>query len=215
MHAPAPARRILGLSLAAAAAVTATACSTSNSGGGGTTVTITASPSASSSPAGSSSTPSPSPSTAGTGTAAPVAAPCTTGGLRVTKGASNGAAGTIYTAIDFTNTTGSACLLQGYPGVSLVSAGSNAGHQLGDDAKRTTVTPVRPVTLRPGQTAHANLGVADALNYPATRCKPLNAHWLKVFPPNQRAAAYVSFTTKTCGNKKVSTMTISAISSGS
>ena len=132
----------------------------------------------------------------------------------MSKGESNGAAGTIYTDIDFTNTSGSACVLEGYPGVSLVSAGTKAGRQIGDDAKRTTTTPVRAVTLGAGQTAHAVLGIAQALNFPAAKCKPVTAHWLKVFPPNQRAAAYASFTTKTCGNNKVSTMTISAISSG-
>jgi Protein of unknown function (DUF4232) len=207
MHAPAPARRILGLSVAAAAAVTATACSTSTPSGPTATVTITA---------GSSSAPAPSPSTgASTGSASPAAAPCRTAGLRVSKGATNGAAGTIYTNIDFTNTSGAACMLEGYPGVSLVSAGNNGGKQVGDDAKRTTTAPVRAVTLEAGQTAHAALGVAEAANFPAARCKPVTAHWLKVFPPNQRAAAYVPFTTKTCGNSTVPTMTISALRTGS
>ena len=214
MHAPVPARRILGLSVAAAAAVTATACSSSTSSGPTASVTITRS----SSPAGSSSAPAPSPSPstgASTGSASPAGAPCTTAGLRVSKGATNGAAGTIYTNIDFTNTSGAACVLEGYPGVSLVSAGNNGGKQVGDDAKRTTTAPVRAVTLGAGQTAHAVLGVAEAGNFPAARCKPVTAHWLKVFPPNQRAAAYVSFTTKTCRNSTVPTMTISAIRTGS
>lgn len=133
----------------------------------------------------------------------------------MSKGATNGAAGTIYTNIDFTNTSGTVCVLEGYPGVSLVSAGNNGGKQVGDDAKRTTTAPVRAVTLGAGQTAHTVLGVAEAGNFPAARCNPVTAHWLKVFPPNQRAAAYVSFTTKTCRNSTVPTMTISAISAGS
>jgi hypothetical protein len=211
MHAPVPARRILGLSFAAAAAVTATACSSSTSSGPAATVTITRS----SSPAGSSSAPAPSPSPSTGASTGSAAAPCATAGLRVSKGATNGAAGTIYTNIDFTNTSGAACILEGYPGVSLVSAGNNGGKQVGDDAKRTTTAPVRAVTLGAGQTAHAVLGVAEADNFPAARCKPVTAHWLKVFPPNQRAAAYVSFTTKTCRNSTVPTMTISAISTGS
>ena len=142
------------------------------------------------------------------------APPCTTAGLRVSKGAPNGAAGTIFYNIDFTNTSGTACVLEGYPGVSLVSAGSNAGHQVGDDAKRTTTTPVHPITLAGGQTAHAVLGVADAGNFPAAKCNPVTAHWLKVFPPNQRAAAYVSFTTQTCASTTQPTMTIAAMASG-
>ncbi len=106
-------------------------------------------------------------------------------------------------------------MLEGYPGVSLVSAGTTAGAQIGDDAMRTTTTPVRPLKLGRGQTAHAVVGVAVADNFPVAKCKPVAAHWMKVFPPNQRSAAFFSFTTKTCGNKKVATMTISAISAGS
>ena len=214
MKAPVLARRILRLSFAAAVAVTAAACS--SSGSSGPTATVTVTPSSPGAGSSSAPAPSPSPSTgAGTGSAPPAAAQCTTAGLRVSKGTTNGAAGTIYTNIDFTNTSGTACVLEGYPGVSLVSAGNNGGKQVGDDAKRTTTAPVRAVTLGAGQTAHALLGVAEAVNFPAARCKPVTAHWLKVFPPNQRAAAYVSFTTQTCSNKTVPTMTITALSTGS
>ncbi len=138
----------------------------------------------------------------------------TPAGLRVSKGASNGGAGTTFTSIDFTNTSGSACVIEGYPGVSLVSTGSNAGRQVGADAKRTTTTPVHPITLGSGQTAHAVLGVAEAGNFPAAKCNPVTAHWLKAFPPGQRAAAYVSFTTQTCASTAEPTMTIAAIISG-
>ncbi len=212
------ARRILGLSFAVAAAGTAAGCSTSSSSGTPATVTVTpsapssASTAAPTSPSGSASAPSASPpSTSGQA----VVAACTTAGLRVSKGDNKGAAGTIYTNIDFTNTSGSACVLEGYAGVSLVSAGDTAATQIGDDAKRTTTTRVRPVTLASGQTAHAVVGVAEAGNFPASKCRPVIAHWMKVFPPNQRTAAFFSFTTKTCGNSKVPTMTISAISAGS
>ena len=105
-------------------------------------------------------------------------------------------------------------MIEGYPGVSLVTAGSDAGSQVGDDAKRTTTTPVHAITLAAGQAAHAVLGVAEAMNFPAAKCNPVTAHWLKVFPPNQRAAAYVSFTTQTCASTTQPTMTIAAITSG-
>jgi len=93
--------------------------------------------------------------------------PCTTAGLRISKGAPDGAAGTIFYNIDFTNPSGTARVLEGYPGVS-----------------------------------------------PAATCSPVTAHWLTVFPPNQRAAAYVSFATQTCASTAQPTMTIAAINGG-
>src|SRR5215510_8381854 len=51
------------------------------------------------------------PGAAGTG--------CATRNLKVTVGTAQGAAGSIYQVIDFTNTSGAACTLFGYPGVAL------------------------------------------------------------------------------------------------
>ena len=51
-------------------------------------------------------------------------------------------------------------------------------------------------TLSPGQTVHAELQVADAQNYPAAGCGLVTAHWLKIYPPNQTAPLYVSFTAR-------------------
>ena len=54
---------------------------------------------------------------------------CTTADLRLTVGAANGAAGTIYYPLDFTNASSSACTMYGYPGVAFVS--SPGGSQVG------------------------------------------------------------------------------------
>ena len=116
--------------------------------------------------------------------------------------------------LDFTNTSASPCFVQGYPGVSLVSAGSNAGSQLGADAKRNPVTPSTQITLNPGEAAHADLGIAEAGNFPPGKCRMVTAHWLKVFPPDQTVAAYAPLTTQTCSSTSVATMRISALQSG-
>jgi Protein of unknown function (DUF4232) len=203
-----PARSVLGGLLLAAAAVLAAACASSGTGSPATTVTVTPSPTGT----GPATSPATSPTSASS--SQPQAARCTTAGLHISKGATNGAAGTIFYNIDFTNASSTACVLEGYPGVSLVSAGSEAGSQVGADARRTTTTPVHPVTIAGGQTAHAVLGVAEAGNFPAAKCDPVTAHWLKVFPPDQRAAAYVSFTTQTCASTAQPTMTIAAITGG-
>ena len=200
-----PARPVLGGLLLAVTAALAAACASSGPTSPPATVTVTPSPS------GTAPATSPTPASSSPPQAAP---PCTTARLHVSKGASNGAAGTIFYHIDFTNASTTACVLEGYPGVSFVSAGSEAGSQVGADARRTTTTPVHPVTIAGGQTAHAVLGVAEAGNFPAAKCDPVTAHWLKVFPPDQRTAAYVSFTTQTCASTAQPTMTISAITSG-
>lgn len=175
--------------------------------GSTSTTTVTVPVAQSSSPAASSS-PAPPP----TSPAGP--AECTTASLRVTIGHGGAAAGTAYANIDFTNTSSTTCFLVGYPGVSLVSAGSNAGSQIGADAKRDPTVPSRVITLPPGRTAHALFAVIDALNYPPTLCQPVKAHWLKVFPPDQTSAAYLRFSTQTCASTSQPTMRIQRIRSG-
>src|SRR5215470_17235015 len=62
--------------------------------------------------------------------------PCAATDLKLTVGAANGAAGTIFYPLDFTNTSGSACTMYGYPGVAFVS--SPSGSQIGAPASRRT-----------------------------------------------------------------------------
>jgi hypothetical protein len=99
-----------------------------------------------------------------------------------------GYAGGVDLAINFTNTTSAACTLYGYPGVSLVSS-SHA--QIGLAAKRTTTAPAEVVTLAPGATGHAQLQIADALNFPTSACGPVQAADLRVYPPGQTAAVFL------------------------
>ncbi len=202
-------RRLLALAALAPVAAFLTACGTagsSNPGSPATTSTVAASPS-------NSPTSSPTTSSQSTPTSAGPAE-CGSAGLHVKVASSNGAAGTIYYNLDFVNVSASSCFVRGYPGVSLVSAGSDAGSQIGADAKRDPVTPSKAIILAPGQTAHAVLGVAQALNFPASKCDPVNAHWLKVFPPDQTVALYTPFTTETCASTSVPTMRITTISAG-
>src|SRR5437762_720024 len=73
------------------------------------------------------------------------AARCTTGRLVVwmdTEG--NGAAGSVFYKLQFTNLSSHRCTLFGYPGVSAVDL---HGHRLGSPAARLNAHP-RHVTLR-------------------------------------------------------------------
>src|SRR5437660_3835541 len=123
-------------------------------------------------------------SSPGGGTApstAPASSPAASPGSAVTSGCSSSvlkaavdiaqggaAAGSSYVPIDFTNTSGSACTLDGYPGVSFVRGPS--GGQLGNPATRNPAAAPAMVTLAPGGIAHAVLQVAEAGNYSQSVC---------------------------------------------
>jgi len=198
--------RVLPLAALGLVAVLASGCGSASNGATPThTVTVTKT-------SGSGATAPATPTPTSTTPAGP--AECSTADLKVAVGSGNGAAGTAFYNLDFTNVSSATCFLQGYPGASLVSQGNSAGSQIGADAKRNPANPSNQLTLGPQQTAHAVLGVADAGNFPQSTCHIVTAHWLKVFPPDQTVAAYVSFTTQTCSSTAVPTMQITALSSG-
>jgi Protein of unknown function (DUF4232) len=154
------------------------------------TATVTATPSASTAapPATGSSI---SPHTAGP-------AACATSGLSVKLGAGNGAAGSTFVPIVFTNTTGSSCSLFGYPGVSFVTG--QGGSQIGAAAMRDPTEPARSIVVAAGGVAHATLRVVQADNFPAAGCKPTAVSTLKIFPPGQTDALYLAFSSRTCAS---------------
>src|ERR1700677_4580789 len=174
------------------------------------TVTVTASNSGASptAPSGPTRSPVPSPSpAASTSSASPVStvapalpakpgsvgpAGCLTSALRATLGAAQGTAGSAYQVIVLANISGKTCALYGYPGVSFVSG--VGGSQIGKDAARDRTTAPKVVTLAPGQRGSFALRVVDTAALPAAGCDPVTANWLKVFPPENTAALYVSYT---------------------
>jgi len=143
--------------------------------------------------------------------AAPVAAPtarCATSGLVVWLNVppGNDYAGGAYYDLEFTNLTGHACTLRGYPGVSAVSLN---GRQLGTPAGwgRPKTTTVR---LASGRTATAQLQIADTGNY--GRCfqrlpqgrgtpeLPPTAAGLRIYPPNQTASTVIPYPLRACAH---------------
>ena len=145
----------------------------------------------------------------GTAPASPAASPGASPGGTVASGCSSSAltahvdvaqggaaAGSTYVPIDFTNTSASACTMDGYPGVSFVR--SPSGAQLGNPATRNTAGAPAMVTLAPGGVAHAILRVAAAGDYSQSACTPVTAHWLKIFPPNQATAIYAHYDVQAC-----------------
>jgi Protein of unknown function (DUF4232) len=160
------------------------------------------------SPAATTAAPAPSTAVSAIGTTAPATPPstpsapaCSPADLSAAVNANPGgaAAGSTYYPLNFTNTSKSPCYLYGYPGVSFVSGPS--GSQIGEPASRNPAVGPGTVILPPGGTAHVTIQVVDAMNYSKSDCKPVTAHWLKVFPPGQFTALYVKFSALTCSAK--------------
>ena len=82
---------------------------------------------------------------------------CATRDLQAKAGLAQGAAGSIYQVIDFTNISNAPCTLYGYPGVSL--AAGTPVTQVGAAASRSPAAAAALVTLAPGQTANALLRI--------------------------------------------------------
>jgi hypothetical protein len=186
-------RHLLGTATLLAVAALTAACGPAN--GNSAAGNSTSPPAAATTPATAPASPASSPAPSG---ANPVTAGCSSSALtaRVDLAQSGAAAGSVYVPIDFTNTSGSPCTLDGYPGVSFVR--SPSGGQLGNAATRNPAAAPAMVTLAPGGIAHAILQVGEAGNYSASACTPVTAHWLKIFPPNQASAIYARYDVQAC-----------------
>ncbi len=190
-------RRILAASwLIPVAAFLVAACGSAGTGATPTkTITVTTTPSS----------PTPAaPASSGT-------SQCTTADLRLTVGASNGAAGTIYYPLDFTNASSSACTIYGYPGVAFVS--SPGGSQVGAPAARSSTAPAL-VTLESGATAHATLAVSDVLIGNNCLGHQVQVHWVQVYPPDQYSALFAPLSRQGCADESLVTMHVNTVSSG-
>jgi hypothetical protein len=147
---------------------------------------------------------------AATSSPAAVTPRCTTAGLVVWLDVPPGddyAGGAAY-YLEFTNLSGHACTLRGYPGVSAVSLnGRQLGSPAGWGAPATTT-----VRLASGATATADLQIADPGGY-GNRCllpPPWQQPWrhgtlptaagLRVYPPNQTASTVIPYPLQACAH---------------
>ena len=229
-----PASRSLRLAGMAAAGVAVAAAAGCASSSGSSTAASAPAASSSSAPAASSATSaassaasgssaspaesphavaSPTPSGAGStsGGSAGLAG-CATGDLKVSTGNPEGAAGSTYLSIRFTNTSSASCTLYGYPGVSLAAGSPTA--QVGAAADRQVTAPASVVTLEPGQTGSALLRIVQALNYPTATCSPTATAYLRIYPPNETQSVLLPFKAMGCTSDSVKLLTIAAVRIG-
>lgn len=136
---------------------------------------------------------------------------CRTGDLKVTSAPSpgGGAAGSVYTWLIFTNTSGRSCTLFGFPGVSYVTGPS--GQQVNDPAKRSG-SPSR-LTLAPGKAAHAQLQSGHPEAFPDT-CRPVAVAGYRVYAPDETASVFVAAPMQQCSANGVNVMTVNPLEPG-
>lgn len=146
---------------------------------------------------------------AGTGGGPP---PCATQNLRAKLVNGQGATGSLFENIDFTNAGSAACTLYGYPGVSIGTG--MPFQQVGAAAIRSAQAPPAQVTLQPGQTANSLLRIVEALNYPAAECSPTAVTYLQVYPPNQLTALFLPTSGTGCASASVQLLTVGVVQAG-
>ena len=130
-----------------------------------------------------------------------------------------GAAGSTYFHLRFTNVSVHTCSLTGYPGVSAVNA---TGRILGSPARRSPVHPPTRVTLTAarvaaggpvalGATVTVILRIAQVQNFPSSRCGRATASGLRIYPPGQRVARLVSFPFLACAKTGAPYLSVEAV----
>ena len=113
---------------------------------------------------------------------------CATSDLQVKLGSGEGAAGSQFVPLVFTNTGSGSCSLDGYPGVSFVDAN---GDQVGNAATRNAQHDPSRVTLQSGDSASAVVQIGGTTNFPPADCAAKDATALRVYPPDSTEATDV------------------------
>lgn len=150
-------------------------------------------------------------------TSGPVATPptttatCTVRDLEVSLGDSEGAAGTVYRALVFTNTSDHSCTIEGIPRVAFVT--EQRGEQVGAAAAPVGATGPA-VTLEPEAAATAPVGFVQIGNFDPEACQPTEVSGLRVSPPGREADEFVPFDTTACGAEDFRTMTVRTVHPG-
>lgn len=136
---------------------------------------------------------------------------CTVGQLStaIDSDGSGAEAGSTSFMITFTNTSGTACKLTGFPGVSY-TAGPYS-YQVGAAASRTG-DMLGTVPLQPGETAAATVVAVNVTNYPAQECGPVPVPGIHVYPPNSYEAVYLAYEATACSVPTAQQLSVTSVS---
>jgi hypothetical protein len=127
---------------------------------------------------------------------------CRSAQLNASLGPPEGAAGSVYRVLIFTNTGTQAC-------VSYVAG--DGGQQVGPAAERVGDAG-GSVRIAPGATASAQLQLVNVANYDAAVCRPTPVRGLRIYPPGETAALFVPVEATGCaGTPPGSQLTVGTI----
>jgi hypothetical protein len=130
---------------------------------------------------------------------------CSTGQLAVTAGAPQGAAGSLYLQLTFTNISDRVCTLYGYSGVSLLT--SSRGPQLGAAAARQPAG-LEAVVVGPAERADETVRVTNPEAYPPSSCGLTPAAGLRVYPPDQTVPVWIPLPLPGCSSTSETLMRV-------
>ncbi|MEV7684557.1 DUF4232 domain-containing protein [Streptomyces bungoensis] len=116
---------------------------------------------------------------------------CAASDLYLSMGRKEGAAGSLYWPIAFTNTSTTSCALRGYPGVSVLDTAHRRIGPAATHSGRSYAT----VTLAP---AHSATAVVRTTNGPVGGPCRATGSYLRVYPPASRTAVLVPAAWKVC-----------------
>ncbi|ANN21313.1 hypothetical protein SD37_40905 [Amycolatopsis orientalis] len=123
---------------------------------------------------------------------------CKAGDVKLSVADGDAAAGTVYRKLVITNSSGHACTIQGFPGISYVTGAD--GHQVGEPAYRDG-TKGEAVKLNNGESASADVGFVNVRNYDEAVCKPTETRGLRVYLPQETASNFVPLQGLGCAGK--------------
>lgn len=113
--------------------------------------------------------------------------PCTAAGIDLSIGEGDGAMGSVYYPLVFTNTGDDECTLAGFPGVSYVTGGD--GTQLGGSAEWEGPEG-DVVTVAPGDSTSVTVREVNVHFFDPQDCEPAEADGLRVYLPGETSALY-------------------------
>jgi hypothetical protein len=137
---------------------------------------------------------------------------CRTKDLKAATGAGEGAAGTLYVSLVFTNKSDHDCTLTGYPIVAWIAA--KTGKTINKPFAPETGEPKAVVALAPGGEAHATLAYHHPGEVDPAKCKPVTVSGYRVLPPGETTSIVVKSSTVACSSSGVNPGKILAIADG-
>jgi len=121
----------------------------------------------------------------------------------------DGAAGSTFFTLEFTNLSARSCTLTGFPRVSAIDL---LGHQIGPAATHDNASSSRTITLAGsstqslGDTGTVVLRIVQAENFPSTSCHVIAAAGLRVYAPGALSADVVPFPFEACSRDDATLM---------